>query len=82
MDEASTRVEAALDRLLSEADFDDPQGFWGAQFDLGLAWVWFPEGHGGLGVSRRYSELVNRRLEEAAAPTWNREFNILGIGMG
>ena len=82
MDEASTRVEAALDRLLSEADFDDPQGFWGAQFDLGLAWVSFPEGHGGLGVSRRYSELVNRRLEEAAAPTWNREFNILGIGMG
>ncbi len=82
MDESASRVEAAIDRLLAEADPANPQEFWGTQFDLGLAWVWFPEGHGGLGVSRRFSELVNRRLEQAGAPTWNREFNILGIGMG
>ena len=41
--------------------------FLGAQFDLGLAWVHFPEGHGGLGLSaqapeaRSTSELSARR---------------------
>ncbi len=76
------RVDALVDRLLSEHSFDDPQAFWGAQYDLGLAWVWFPEGFGGLGLARGLQARINRRLDEAGAPTWNRRVNILGIGMG
>jgi alkylation response protein AidB-like acyl-CoA dehydrogenase len=83
-DSDATRVEEALDRLLAEhpPETTDPASFWGAQFDAGLAWVDFPEGDGGLGVSPRFREVVTRRLEEAGAPTWNRSANILGIGMG
>jgi len=30
------------------------QEFLGARFDAGLAWVHFPEGHGGLGVPQSF----------------------------
>ena len=48
-----TRVAAALDALLGDNDpkqmsYED---FRGAQFDHGLAWVYFDEGYGGLDVS-------------------------------
>ena len=77
-------VQEAVDRLLAEypPSATEPKEFWGAQFDAGLAWVDFPKGDGGLGVSPRYREYVTRRLTEAGAPTWNRTANILGIGMG
>ncbi len=35
-------VRSRIDRLL-EADPSDRRGFLGAPFDLGLAWVHFPE---------------------------------------
>jgi alkylation response protein AidB-like acyl-CoA dehydrogenase len=73
-----------MDRLLDQypPSGTDPREFWGAQFDAGLAFIDFPEGNGGLGVSPRFREYVSRRLEDADAPTWNRAANILGIGMG
>ena len=40
----------------------------GAQFDLGLAWVHFPEGHGGLGASPKLQKTINERLAAAGAP--------------
>ena len=55
--------------------------FWGAQFDLGLAWVYFPEGHGGLGVDPKLQETVNARLRAAGAPS-NGMRNPIGVGMG
>ena len=57
-----------------------PAEFWGAQFDLGLAWVQFPVGLGGLAVEAALQELVTLRLYEAGAP---RNFlqNFVGIGM-
>ena len=81
---ASARVAEAMDRLLADHPpaTTDPKAFWGAQFDAGLAWVDFPVGHGGLAVSPSHREYVNRSLDEAGAPTWNRTANILGIGMG
>jgi len=81
---ADQRVADAVDQLLEQypPSATEPKTFWGAQFDTGLAWVDFPEGNGGLGVSPKYREYVSRRLEEAGAPTWNRSANILGIGMG
>jgi alkylation response protein AidB-like acyl-CoA dehydrogenase len=42
--------------------------FLGKQFDLGLAWVWFPEGRGGLGLSPKAQELIDARLTAEGAP--------------
>jgi len=77
-------VSGALDRLLANflPETTDPKEFWGAQFDTGLAWVDFPVGDGGLGVSPSHRATVDRRLADAGAPTWNRTANVLGIGMG
>ncbi|GMR01819.1 MAG: acyl-CoA dehydrogenase family protein [Acidimicrobiia bacterium] len=81
--DAST-VDEAIDKLLADCppESTDARVFWGAQFDAGLAFVDFPVGHGGLGVSPKYRETIARRLTEAGAPTWNRSANLLGIGMG
>lgn len=42
--------------------------FLGAQFDKGLAWVHFPEGHGGLGISAKFQKTVNECIYAAGAP--------------
>jgi alkylation response protein AidB-like acyl-CoA dehydrogenase len=64
------RVNALVDELL--ADFPpastEPKAFLGAQFDLGLAWVHFPEGHGGLGLNPKLQKLINERVYAAGAP--------------
>ena len=78
------RVDSSIDELLAThppAD-TEPKELWGAQYDLGLAWVWHPEGYGGLGLARKHQSHINRRLEEAGASTENRLANIIGIGMG
>ncbi len=76
------RVDELLDRLLSEHDpHGDRFAFMGAQFDLGLAWVWFPEGHGGLGLAPRLQRRIDERLD-AATEHRPRTFDILGHGMG
>ena len=63
------RVEAALDTLLAEIDPKkvDNVTFRGARFDHGLAWVHFPEGHGGLGVRPELNRVVEERLRKAGA---------------
>ena len=54
--------------------------FLGAQFDKGLAWVHFPIGHGGLGISPKFQKTVNECLYAAGAP--NPMFrNPIGHGM-
>lgn len=79
---------AVVDRLVDELIDEYPpeetpeQEFWGAQYDKGLAWVWHPEGFGGLGLERRAQLRINRRLEEAGASIENRYKNLLGIAMG
>ena len=42
--------------------------FLGEQFDLGLAWVHFPIGVGGLGVSPKYQKIVNEKVNSAGGP--------------
>ncbi len=61
---------------------DDLKEFWGKQFDLGLAWIQFPEGSGGLGINPKYQLLVIEELRKAGISQQNRIANILGIGMG
>jgi len=63
------RVTAAIDALLVDNDpkqmsYED---FRGAQFDHGLAWVYFDEGDGGLDVSPVLQRQVEARLREAGA---------------
>ena len=75
-------VETAVDRLLHDHDplTTDPREFWGAQFDLGLAWIHFPEGKGGLALDPAYQDLVDDRLAAVDAPT-NLMRNMMGVGM-
>jgi alkylation response protein AidB-like acyl-CoA dehydrogenase len=42
--------------------------FLGAQYDAGLAWIHFPVGLGGLGLSPKFQKLVNERVYAAGAP--------------
>jgi len=42
--------------------------FLGAQYDMGLAWVHFPVGLGGLGISPKFQKAVNEVLYPAGAP--------------
>ncbi|HLX87902.1 MAG TPA: acyl-CoA dehydrogenase family protein [Acidimicrobiales bacterium] len=55
--------------------------FLGARFDAGLAWVWFPEGLGGLGLRQELQGVVERELRLAGAPN-EAERNVIGYGMG
>ena len=72
-----------LDELVSYREEDqDIREFWGKQFDLGLAWIQFPEGAGGLGLNPKYQLLITERLRNEGISQQNRIANILGIGMG
>ncbi|MEY4361456.1 MAG: hypothetical protein RL391_762 [Actinomycetota bacterium] len=64
------RVSELVDRLLTEfpPKATDPQTFLGAQYDAGLAWVHFDEGHGGLGLNPKLQRMINERLFAAGAP--------------
>jgi alkylation response protein AidB-like acyl-CoA dehydrogenase len=59
----------------------DPVTFLGRQFDLGLAWVHFPEGNGGLGLSPQLQRTINETLHKAGAPIAAYR-NVIGHGMG
>ena len=64
------KVNDLVDRLLAEfpPKAIDPTTFLGAQFDLGLAWVHFDEGNGGLGLNPKLQRSINERLSAAGAP--------------
>ena len=63
-------IEGQLDRLLAEelASHASVEDLRGRQFDLGLAWVHFPRGRGGLGVTPTLQRRVEARLREAGVP--------------
>lgn len=58
----------------------DAATFLGAQFDRGLAWVHFPVGHGGLGVSPKFQKIVNEKIARAGGPN-SYARNPIGYGM-
>lgn len=78
-DDLARRVE----EFLAEHDpaTTDPVEFLRARYDAGLAWVAFPEGHGGLGLSRSLQTEVDRLFAEAGAPDNNPRANGIGLGM-
>src|SRR3954471_20764397 len=63
-DPAEQRIDELIDQLLREHDPKTTPAveFLGAQYDLGLAWVHFPEGFGGLGMSPKLQRIVNGRI--------------------
>ena len=65
------RVERLVNDLLEEFPpaSTDPKVFLGEQFDRGLAWVHFPEGHGGLGLSPKLQKRSTRRSTPLARRT-------------
>src|ERR687897_1773743 len=71
MSDAADVVTDRLDQLLAELDprTTDPVEFRGRQYDLGLAWVHFPEGYGGLGLPPREQRRIESRLHAAGAPS-------------
>src|SRR5436190_21125960 len=78
VDEAEVRARVA--KLLDEHAHDDMTTFLGAQFDLGLARMDFPVGHGGLDASPKLQEIVDSALQKAGRKyPWMR--NAMGIGM-
>jgi alkylation response protein AidB-like acyl-CoA dehydrogenase len=77
MTDARALVAERIDKLLAEFDpaSTDTAEFRGRQYDLGLAWVQFPEGSGGLGVPPALQRQVDERVFGAgAAPPASREF--------
>ncbi|MEY2975288.1 MAG: hypothetical protein RIR49_1708 [Actinomycetota bacterium] len=76
------RIDSLIDRLLAEHPLPATPmtEFLGAQYDLGLAWVHFPEGLGGLGVSPKHQPHVNARLFAAGAAN-PFMLNPMGYGM-
>ena len=64
------KVSSLIDELLAEFPPRSTDGttFLGAQFDKGLAWVHFEEGHGGLGLNPKLQRTINERLFAAGAP--------------
>jgi alkylation response protein AidB-like acyl-CoA dehydrogenase len=64
-------VEKRLDQLLQTLDAArcPMVEFRRLQFDLGLAWVHFPEGRGGLNLPPYLQSRINARLRDAGAPS-------------
>ena len=81
--EAEELVNSKLQELIEfRHDGRDLKDFWGKQYDLGLAWVQFPEGSGGLGLNPKYQLMITEKLRNEGISQQNRIANILGVGMG
>ena len=84
--EAEATPDTIRDRVRAFLAEHDPaemprQDFNNARFDAGLAWVHYPEGLGGLGVSRALQNVVDTEFAAAGAPGHNAELNAIGLGM-
>ncbi len=77
-------VDEAIDRLLREhpPEATDAVAFLRAQFDAGLAYVWFPVGYGGLEQVIEAQQAVDERLAAAGAPASGRVSNAVAAGQG
>jgi len=82
VDTATARVEALADQLLAEHPpaTTSERDFLGAQYDLGLAWVHFPEGAGGLDLSPKLQRSVMSKISRAGGPQGGMK-NPIGYGM-
>jgi alkylation response protein AidB-like acyl-CoA dehydrogenase len=84
--EAETTPDALAGQVRAFLASHDPaelgkQEFLNARFDAGLAWVHYPEGLGGLGISRTLQSVVDAGFAAAGAPANDPERNGIGLGM-
>jgi alkylation response protein AidB-like acyl-CoA dehydrogenase len=84
--EAPSTPAAIRERVRAFLAEHDPaemakQDFLNARFDAGLAWVHYPEGLGGLGVSRTLQSIVDAEFATAGSPSNDPERNGIGLGM-
>ena len=82
-DDIGSDLAALVKELLSTNDpaTTDRLEFLRARFDLGLAWVHYPEGLGGLGLPRSFQSEVDAQLADAGAPDNDPLGNGIGLGM-
>jgi alkylation response protein AidB-like acyl-CoA dehydrogenase len=75
-------VEELVDQLLEEMPpaTTPAKEFLGEQFDRGLAWLHYPEGCGGLGLTPKDQQLAQARLAAGGAPVSGLK-NPIGYGM-
>jgi alkylation response protein AidB-like acyl-CoA dehydrogenase len=76
------RVIDLVEELIAELDPRETaeRTFLEAQYDKGLAWVHFPEGRGGLGLSPKLQKVVVERIGRAGGPIGGAK-NPIGYGM-
>jgi len=72
--QSESTPEAIRERVRAFLAGHDPaetgkRDFLNARFDAGLAWVHYPEGLGGLGVSRTLQGIVDAEFAAAGAPS-------------
>ncbi|GMA41026.1 acyl-CoA dehydrogenase family protein [Mobilicoccus caccae] len=79
MTDLMDRVRLLLERF--DPTTTPREEFLGARFDAGLAWVHFPEGRGGLGLSRRRQGEVDDAFAAAGAPGPDLVRGAIGLGM-
>jgi alkylation response protein AidB-like acyl-CoA dehydrogenase len=82
VDADEARVIALVEELIEQFPpaSTPEQEFLEAQYDKGLAWVHFPEGRGGLGVSPKLQRVVIQRVSAAGGPIGGAK-NPIGYGM-
>jgi alkylation response protein AidB-like acyl-CoA dehydrogenase len=75
-------VDELVDQLLTDFPPKEtkPEKFLGEQFDRGLAWLHFPEGQGGLGLTPKDQQQAQQRLNKGGAPVAGMR-NPIGYGM-
>jgi alkylation response protein AidB-like acyl-CoA dehydrogenase len=78
----SPNVDGLVDGLLADHPpaSTPAQEFWGEQFDRGLAWVHYPAGAGGLGLTPKDQQQAQSRLHAGGAPASGVR-NPIGYGM-
>jgi alkylation response protein AidB-like acyl-CoA dehydrogenase len=80
-EELRGRVRALLEEVHPERT--DSVAFRRKQYEHGLAWVHFPEGHGGLGLSPKMNVVVTDEISKHSKVVYHDPpASIIGIGMG
>lgn len=78
---ASAELSGRIAALVSEHGTADRTNFLRARFDAGLAWVHFPEGHGGLGLPRTEQIALEEEFTRLGGPPTAQADNVIGYGM-
>jgi alkylation response protein AidB-like acyl-CoA dehydrogenase len=75
-------ISERLEQLLAETDeHTDVRAFRGKQYDLGLAWVHFPEGYGGVGAPPKLQRIVEEGVAGASRHAHDPARTFFGLTM-